>query len=262
MALHAYGLAIALGVLAAVWLSNRRWLALGGSADDITALATWGVPCGIIGARIYHVLTDYQLYANDPLRALAIWDGGLGIWGGIAGGVGAGLLVCKKRGLPLLTLMDVVAPALALAQAIGRWGNYFNQELFGRPTTLPWGLRIDPLNRPENYAHYATFHPTFLYESFWNLALAGALLWLSRSYALRPGVLFGIYVMGYTFARFFIERLRIDEAHQILGLRLNEWTSLVVFTAAAASLAVSQRRTSRRARLKIEAERDVNQTDG
>ena len=143
LALHAYGLAIALGVLAAVWLSNKRWVALGGTADDITALATWGVPVGIIGARVYHVLTDFELYRDDLPQALALWDGGLGIWGGIAGGVGAGLIVCKKRGLAVLTLMDVVAPPLALAQAIGRWGNYFNQELFGRPTTQPWAIEID-----------------------------------------------------------------------------------------------------------------------
>lgn len=194
------------------------------------------MPAGIIGARIYHVCTDFQLYTHDPLRALAIWDGGLGIWGGIAGGVGTGLLIAKRRGLPLLPLMDMAAPALALAQAIGRWGNYFNQELFGRPTSLPWGLEIDPQHRPAGYATVSTFHPTFLYESVWNLLLCVALIAAEKRFRIGYGRLFGLYVMGYTFGRFFIERLRIDEAHHIAGLRLNDWTSLIVFVVTAAIL--------------------------
>jgi prolipoprotein diacylglyceryl transferase len=189
-----------------------------------------------VGARIYHVLTDYQLYTDDPLRALAIWDGGLGIWGGIAAGVGAGLFVAKRRGLPLRTMMDVAAPALALAQALGRWGNYFHQELFGRPTSLPWSLRVDPQHRPSGYETSSTFHPTFLYESLWNLLVCGSLLLIEKRFRLGPGRLFGIYVMGYTFGRFFIERLRIDDAHHIGGLRLNDWTALIVFFTTAAIL--------------------------
>lgn len=236
-------MAIALGVLAAVWLSNKRWLAKGGTNDDITVLAMWGVPAGIIGARIYHVCTDFQLYDHNPLKALALWDGGLGIWGGIAGGVGAGLLVCKRRRIPLLQMMDVVAPALALAQCIGRWGNYFNQELFGRPTDLPWALQIDAEHRPDGYSQFATFHPTFLYESLWNLGLCVALVLIGRWRKLPAGAIFCLYVMGYTLARFFIERLRIDEAHQIAGMRLNEWTSILVFIAAAAAFALLWRRS-------------------
>jgi prolipoprotein diacylglyceryl transferase len=229
-------------VLAAVWLSNKRWLARGGTTDDVTTLATWGVPAGIIGARIYHVCTDYQLYTDDPLRAFAIWDGGLGIWGGIAGGVIAGLVVARKRGLPLLSLMDMVAPALALAQAIGRLGNYFNQELFGRPTTLPWALEIDAQHRPSGYEAATTFHPTFLYESLWNLALCIGLILLDRTGRLGPGRIFALYVMGYTFARFFIERLRIDEANTLAGLRVNEWASLIVFGITAVILLIARPR--------------------
>jgi prolipoprotein diacylglyceryl transferase len=244
LTLHAYGLAIACGVLAAIWLANRRWTARGGTADDITYLATWGVPAGIIGARIYHVCTDYQLYTGDPLKAFAIWDGGLGIWGGIAGGVAVGLLAAKRRGLPLLALMDMVAPALALAQAVGRLGNYFNQELFGRPTTLPWALEISPQNRPAGFEGFSTFHPTFLYEGLWNVLLCVALVLAEKRFKLGPGRIFALYVMGYTFARFFIERLRIDEAHQLAGLRVNEWTSLVVFTSTAAILLIARRKNS------------------
>jgi prolipoprotein diacylglyceryl transferase len=202
------------------------------------------VPAGIIGARIYHVCTDYQLYTHNPLKALAIWDGGLGIWGGIAGGVGVGLLAARRRNLPLPSLLDMVAPALALAQAIGRIGNYCNQELFGRPTTLPWGLEIDPQNRPAGYDGFSTFHPTFLYEGLWNLLLCGALILVEKRYKLGGGRLFGVYVMGYTFARFFIERLRIDEAHHLFGLRLNEWTAIIVFVTTGVILWLTRRKTS------------------
>jgi prolipoprotein diacylglyceryl transferase len=196
------------------------------------------VPAGIIGARIYHVITDPQLFEGQWYRVVYIWEGGLGIWGGIALGVAVGLWVARRRGIPLLPLLDVVAPALALAQAIGRWGNYWNQELFGRPTTLPWGLEIDVANRPAGYEQYSTFHPTFLYESLWNLALCGVLLLIDRRHRLRPGRLFVVYVGGYTFARFFIERLRIDTANKIFGLRVNEWVSALMFLGAVGFLAV------------------------
>jgi phosphatidylglycerol---prolipoprotein diacylglyceryl transferase len=237
--LRAYGLMIALGVIAAVWLSGRRFAARGvATAEDASAIALWAVPAGIIGARIYHVITDPELFYGQWYRVFYIWEGGLGIWGGVALGVAVGLLVAKHRGLPLLPLLDCVAPALALAQAIGRWGNYWNQELFGGPTTLPWGLEIDPVNRPAGYTQYATFHPTFLYESIWNLALCGLLLWIDKYHRLRPGRLFVVYVAGYTFARFFIERLRIDDANTILGLRVNEWVSAIICLGAVAFLVI------------------------
>jgi prolipoprotein diacylglyceryl transferase len=237
--LRAYGLMIALGVIAAVWLTGRRVVQRRiGTTEDVTAIALWAVPAGIIGARIYHVITDPELFKGQWYRAFYIWEGGLGIWGGIGLGVVVGLWVAKRRGLPLLPMLDCVAPALALAQAIGRWGNYWNQELFGRPTTLPWGLEISASHRPAGYEQFATFHPTFLYESLWNLALCGVLLLIDRRHRLRPGRLFVVYVVGYTFARFFIERMRIDTANKILGLRVNEWVSALMFLGGLAFLIV------------------------
>lgn len=232
LAFHVYGLCIALGVLAAVWLSNRRWTARGGRSDDITLLALWGVPAGIVGARIYHVLTDFEIYRHDLLRMFAIWDGGLGIWGGVAGGVGVGALVARRRGLSVVALLDTVGPGIVLAQAIGRWGNYFNQELFGKPSDLPWAVRIDFANRPDAYFTHETFHPTFLYESLWCLLICAALLLIDRYRPLRAGHLFAAYMAAYTFGRFFIERLRIDFAHTFLGLRVNEWVSVIIFAVA------------------------------
>jgi prolipoprotein diacylglyceryl transferase len=237
--LRAYGLMIALGVVAAIWLTGRRMAERGlGNAEDASAIALWAVPAGIIGARIYHVITDPQLFRDEPWRAFYIWEGGLGIWGGIGLGVAVGLWVAHRRGLPLTPMLDCVAPALALAQAIGRWGNYWNQELFGGPTTLPWGLEIDPSKRPAGYEQYSTFHPTFLYESLWNVGLCLILIWIDRRHRLRPGRLFAVYVAGYTFARFFVERLRIDAANKILGLRVNEWVSGVMCVAATSFLVV------------------------
>jgi prolipoprotein diacylglyceryl transferase len=202
----------------------------------------WAVPAGLVGARAYHVITDPQLFRGHWHTVLYVWEGGLGIWGGIAVGVVVGLWVGRRRGLPSLPLLDCVAPALALAQAIGRWGNYWNQELFGGPTSLPWGLEIDASKRPAGYEQQATFHPTFLYESLWNLALCAFLLWLDRRVRLRPGRLFVVYVAGYTFIRFFVERLRIDPANTILGLRVNEWTAAIVFAGAVSLLVVDKAR--------------------
>jgi prolipoprotein diacylglyceryl transferase len=230
--LRAYGLMIALGVVAAVWLASRRWVQRGGSPDDISAVAVWAVPAGVVGARLYHVITDWRRFTDEPWRAVYIWEGGLGIWGGIALGVAVGLWAARRRGMALLPLLDAAAPALALAQAIGRWGNWFNQELFGRPTDVPWALEIDPSHRPDRYLDEPTFHPTFLYESLWNLALVGVLLLIDRRRKLRPGRLFVCYVAGYTFARFFIERIRVDPASMILGLRVNEWVSAILFLGA------------------------------
>jgi prolipoprotein diacylglyceryl transferase len=237
--LRAYGLMIALGVIAAVWLTGKRFVQKGiGSTDDVSYIALWAVPAGIIGARLYHVITDWELFRDDPARAIRIWEGGLGIWGGIALGTAVGVWAAKRRGIPVLIAMDCAAPALALAQAIGRWGNWWNRELFGRPTDRPWGLEIPLANRPAGFEQYQTFHPTFLYESLWNLFLCGALLWIDKRFKVRPGRLFVMYVAGYTAMRFWIERLRIDPANKILGLRVNEWTSLVLFTASVVFLIV------------------------
>jgi prolipoprotein diacylglyceryl transferase len=241
--LRAYGLMIALGVVAAVWLTGRRFEAKGvGSREDAAAIAMWGVPAGVIGARLYHVVTDLDRFRDDPLKALRLWEGGLGIWGGIAVGVLAGVWAARRRGITMSDAMGAAAPALPLAQAIGRLGNWWNQELFGGPTDLPWGLEIDPGKRPADYADVATFHPTFLYEGLWNLALCALLLWVDRRWAPRPARLFALYVAGYTFGRFWIERLRIDPATTVLGLRINEWVSGGVFLVAVAFLVISGRR--------------------
>jgi prolipoprotein diacylglyceryl transferase len=237
--LRMYGLMIALGVIAAVWLTGRRMEDKGiGTRDQMAAIALWAVPAGIIGARLYHVITDWQRFEHDPVRALYIWEGGLGIWGGIALGVAVGAWRAKKLGIPLAPALDAVAPALPLAQAIGRLGNWWNQELFGRPTDLPWGLEISPEHRPTGYEGFETFHPTFLYEALWSLLLVVVLIWIDRKGWLRPGRLILVYVAGYTFARFFIEGLRIDDANEIAGLRVNEWVSVVVFAIAVGWLVI------------------------
>lgn len=242
--LRAYGLMIALGVAAAVWIAQRRWAARGGDPDDIAAIALWAVPAGLVGARLYHVITDFRRFEGRWLDVFAIWEGGLGIPGGIALGVAGGLVVVRRRGLPAAQLLDVVAPAIPVAQAIGRLGNWFNQELYGRPTDLPWALRIDPAHRPAGMEDIALYHPTFLYEALWNLGLAFVLVQVGARIQLRPGQLFAGYVAGYAAGRFWVESLRIDPATEILGLRVNLWTSGAVFLAAVALLAIRHRRAA------------------
>lgn len=237
--LNAYGLMIAIGVIAAVWLAGRRFEEKGiGTRDDMSYIALWAVPAGVIGARLYHVATDWQLFEDDPGKIVRIWEGGLGIPGGILLGVVVGVLAGRHRHVPLGWGLNCVAPALALAQAIGRIGNWWNQELFGRPTDLPWGLEISLDNRPAGYGQYATFHPTFLYEALWNVLLCVVLVKVDEARKLRPGRVFVLYVAGYTFARFFVEGLRVDEANTIAGLRVNEWVSAIVFLLAAGFLVV------------------------
>ena len=241
--LRAYGLAIGLGVLAAVWIARRRWAARGGDPDDISRLAGWSVLAGLIGARLYHVITDHDRYEGRWLHAFAVWEGGLGIPGGLIAGVGVGAYIAHRRGLPVAELLDVVAPALPVAQAIGRLGNWFNQELFGRATDLPWGLEIDADHRPAGYLDIETFHPTFLYEALWNLALAGLLVWWERRHpGGRPGRLFALYVAGYALGRAWVEALRIDPATRLFGVRWNIWMSLIAFLGAVAWLVFDARR--------------------
>jgi len=229
LSIHAYGLMIALGVIAATWLLGRRLEASGaGTREDASSVAVWSVIAGVIGARLYHVVTDWDLFKDDLGRIPQIWRGGLGIPGGILFGALASLWAFKRRGIPPAVGLSAGAPALALAQAIGRFGNWFNQELFGKPTDLPWALRIDAAHIPAGYAPGTTFHPTFLYESLWNFALCIVLLRIDKKFRLRPGRLFAMYVVGYSIGRFWVEGLRIDPAHLAGGLRLNQWVALVV----------------------------------
>ena len=236
--LNMYGLMIALGVLAAIELARVRWRDRGGNPDDIYAIALWAVPAGLIGARLYHLATDWRSYEGRWGDAVKIWEGGLGIPGGIAAGVGVGVWIAYRRGIRLPTGLDAIIPGIPLAQAIGRLGNYWNQELFGRPTDLPWGLEIDGANRPLEYAEFQTFHPTFLYELLWSLALVGVLVAIDRRRVLRPGNILPLYIGGYFLGRLWVEALRIDDASIILGLRVNIWMSLLGIVGAALVLGV------------------------
>ena len=218
---HAYGLAYIVAVIAAVAVVSHRWERQGGSRELVHEVALWGFPAGVIGGRLYFLATSWNEVPDHWWGPLAIWQGGLGIWGGIALGTVGGLLVLRHRGADIPRFMDAAAPGLLVAQAIGRIGNYFNQELFGGPTSLPWALRIDPSHRPAAYEHFDTFHPTFLYELVFNLALAGALVWLGRRRMVRPPGLFALYVAGYSGFRIFEEILRVDPARHFFGLRLN-----------------------------------------
>ncbi len=240
MRLNAYGLMIALGAIAATWLVGRRLEARNwGTRDDASSIAIWAVPAGVVGARLYHVVTDWERFDGRLIDILKIWKGGLGIWGGLVVGTIVGLWVARRRGLGLGRVLTIVAPALPLAQAIGRWGNWFNQELFGRATTLPWGLEIDDKKLPDGFEPGTLFHPTFLYESLGCLVLVGVLLQIDRRVPLKPGRLFAVYAAGYAVLRFFVEGLRIDPAKSAGGLRLNQWVSLVVFSVAVAFLVTS-----------------------
>ncbi len=246
--LRGYALAIILGIVAAIWIGERRWIARGGRAGDVQDLAIWAVPFGLVGGRLYHVATDSALYFGDgghPIEALYIWRGGLGVWGAIAMGALGVVIGARRKGIRLLPVLDAMAPGVLVAQAIGRWGNWFNQELFGRPTDLPWGLEIDAAHRPLGYEQYATFHPTFLYEFVWNLAAFAFVIWADRRFRLGHGRVVALYVMSYCLGRGWIEMMRIDrvELIDVGGLRFNVWTSIVLFVAAAIYFVISARRS-------------------
>jgi prolipoprotein diacylglyceryl transferase len=252
--IHFYALCILAGTIVAVFWSERRWTRMGGESGTIMDMAVWAVILGLIGARLYHVISDAQLYfgpGREPIRALYIWEGGLGIWGAIPMGAVGVWLVARKRGLSLSKLSFAIAPTIPLAQGLGRWGNYFNQELFGAPTDLPWALRIDP--SPEGGLRQgmipgeSLYHPTFLYEFLWCVGLTVVLVLLGRRYEeqLAGGRLFAVYVMGYCAGRFWIEYLRIDPANDFFGMRLNNWTSIVVFLGALAYFVWAGRRLDR-----------------
>ncbi|MGD9734632.1 MAG: prolipoprotein diacylglyceryl transferase [Solirubrobacterales bacterium] len=231
--IHAYGLMYVLAVTAAILITVRRWEARGGSRELVYETALWAFPAGLIGGRIYFDITSWSEVPPHWWGPFAIWEGGLGIWGGIAAGAIVGIWRVRRAGVSVTEFMDAVAPALLVAQAIGRLGNYFNQELFGGPTGLPWGLEIDPAHRPEGYEQYATFQPTFLYEIVWNLSLAAFLVWLGNHRRIRPPGLFALYVTGYSAFRIFEESIRIDPAHYFLGLRLNFFVASLLTIAGA-----------------------------
>ena len=243
--LNAYGLMIALGVIVAIRIAGRRAESRGaGTTDDFSSIAMWAVPAGVIGGRVYHVITDYELFRGHWIDAVKIWEGGLGIWGGVALGVLVGAWRARVRGLNAWAIVSCAVPAIAVAQAIGRWGNWWNQELFGRPTTLPWGLDIsDYLTVKNGYSVNTLFHPTFLYESLGCLALAFVLIALEKRLQPAPGRILAWYVMGYSALRFGIEGLRIDPAHSAGGLRLNQWVSLGAFSAAAIFIGITRLRS-------------------
>lgn len=247
---HYYALCIIAGISVAIWLGRKRYVANGGLADDVSEAAIWAVPFGIIGGRIYHVITSPQQYfglGGNPVDALRIWQGGLGIWGAISMGAFGAFLYFRthKTTLSFLHFLDALAPGVVIAQAIGRVGNWFNQELFGKPTSLPWGLEIDLRNRPSGFENYLTFHPTFMYEAIWCLLVAYILIKLPiffKRIVKNQGDIFALYVCGYTLGRLWIEALRIDDANYVLGLRLNIWVSFIVIASSVFYLVRSNRR--------------------
>jgi prolipoprotein diacylglyceryl transferase len=218
---HVYGLCYAVAVLVAVAITRRRWVAQGGSRELVYDVALWGFPAGIVGGRLYYLATTPGDSFDSWWGPFAVWHGGLGIWGGIALGTVVGIWRIRRAGADVARFLDAAAPALLVAQAIGRVGNYFNQELFGRPTDLPWAVEIDPEHRPSRYLADAGFHPTFLYELLWNLLLAAALVALGNRRSIRPPGLFALYIAGYCAFRIVDELLRVDPAAHVLGVRWN-----------------------------------------
>jgi prolipoprotein diacylglyceryl transferase len=225
---HAYGLSYVVAILAAVFVTRKLWRERGGNPDLVQEVALIAVPAGILGGRLYHDITSWNTVPHNWWGWLAVWEGGLGVWGGIGAGTAAGIFVLHRRRANIPLFLDAAAPGLLVAQAIGRIGNYFNQELFGGPTNLPWALQIAPAHRPPGYVGYTTFHPTFLYELIWNLALAAFLFGLVRRRTVRPPGVFALYVTGYSAFRIFEELLRVDPAHHILGMRLNFWVACLL----------------------------------
>jgi prolipoprotein diacylglyceryl transferase len=256
LTIHFYALCILAGIVAAVWIGNARWTRLGGNFDQILDITLCAVPAGIIGARIYHIITTPERFFGSTgnwTDMFRIWNGGLGIWGGIAFGALAAWAWCRHKRYPMALLADCIAPGLLVAQAIGRLGNWFNQELYGKPTTLPWGLKLNNVGTAIGQSEQCydgsscptgtLFQPTFLYEMIWNLIGAALIVWLGRKtlHTLKAGSQFTLYVMWYTAGRTWIEALRIDFAHELLGVRVNVWVSIAVFVAGAVAFILVQR---------------------
>jgi prolipoprotein diacylglyceryl transferase len=247
VSIHFYGLTLLVAIAAAVAITGIRWTRRGGDWDLIFRVAVWGVAFGIVGARLYHVVTSWNELPDEWWGPFAIWKGGLGVWGGIGLGAIVGAIVAHRSGVSVARLADCVAPALLVAQGIGRFGNWWNQELFGGPTDLPWGLEIDPENRPFDHPDAETFHPTFLYEALWSFSMAGVLLVVERVFRgrIRPGNLFALYVALYSLGRLWVELLRVDPSHEIAGVRLNVYVAAVAIVSAVVVFVVRQRRWKR-----------------
>ncbi|MBV9380413.1 MAG: prolipoprotein diacylglyceryl transferase [Streptosporangiaceae bacterium] len=250
LAVHYYALGYLIGITFAVLITRRRWRAMGGDPDVVNDVALWCVPAGIIGGRIYFDITTPMDIPHVWYGVFAVWTGGLGIWGGVALATIVGAWRLRRHGITVGPFANAVAPALLVAQAIGRIGNYFNKELFGRPTSLPWGLEIPYQYRlsggiPAQDLHYGTFQPTFLYELIWDLALAAFLVWLGHHRKIRPWGLFALYVAGYSAFRIFEESVRIDSSQYILGLRLNMYIAIIGTVGGLAWFALAQRRPDR-----------------
>ncbi|MFZ9701590.1 MAG: prolipoprotein diacylglyceryl transferase [Candidatus Nanopelagicales bacterium] len=242
--IRAYSFFIIIGIFVAIWLGNKRWIARGGKIGQVSDVALFAVPFGIIGGRIYHVATDFEKYFGDgrnPIDALKIWNGGLGIWGAIFfGGIGA-WIGCRFYKINLPPFADAIAPGIIFAQAIGRLGNYFNQELFGKPTDVWWALEIAEKNRPKGFEMFETFHPTFLYELIWSLIIGFTLIYIDKKYRLGHGRVFALYVALYSLGRLLVETFRIDESRILFGLRFNIWTSLLVIVGGLVYFMISSR---------------------
>lgn len=253
--IHIYALCILMGIVLAVWITTTRWKKLGGNFDQVLDITLVSVPAGIIGARLYHIITTPERFFGpdgDWAEMFRIWNGGLGIWGGVLFGALAAWAWCRHKHYPMALLADAIAPGLLVAQAVGRLGNWFNQELYGAPTTLPWGLKLNmegtAIGHSEQYYDGATcpsgtlFHPTFLYEMIWNLIGAAIIVYIGSKAMkkLKAGSLFAVYIMWYTLGRTWIESLRIDYAHEFLGVRINVWVSMAVFVLGAVSFIVVQ----------------------
>ena len=262
--IRAYALCIIAGIVVALWWGERRWVARGGTKGTVIDVAVFAVPFGLVGGRLYHVITDSYRYfgpGKNPLDALKIWDGGLGIWGAVALGAVGALIACRKKGIPLPAMADTLAAPLVVAQAIGRLGNYFNQELYGAHTSLPWGLEIYERTNPDTgvtdllggvaVGHIpladSPVHPTFLYELLWNLGVALLVVWADKKFRLGHGRAFAVYVMGYTAGRGWIELMRTDTASHVLGLRVNVWTSILLFIAGVVYFVLAKKRGPREA---------------
>jgi prolipoprotein diacylglyceryl transferase len=229
---HFYGLMIAIGVLFAFWLARRRWQQAGHNPTEIEVPGIWAVAAGFVGARLAYISTHFGEFRGRWWHLVAIWEGGIALYGGLTLGILTGIWVARRRGLPVLAALDAAIPAIPLAQAFGRWGNYFNQELFGTPTRLPWALEVERAHRPRRYLEFSTFHPTFLYESIWDLLVVGALLYLSARRALRTGSIVLCYLLLYALGRFLLELIRTDTTYRLFGLSRNAYVSLAVMVGA------------------------------